>query len=260
MSGLPFPEAGDAVERIAAPELTRSDLIQVFFRSFLFQSLWSFQRMQNVGWLFSLWPVFRRLYPDKSERARVAQDHAGYFNTHPYTADIILGVVTNLEERRARDGSVDREAVLAARTAMSGPLSALGETVFWATLGPLILIGAAVAGMASQRWGWQVTLALYLVLFNFVHVVVKAGGLAAGYRKGLGVVVFLNQWPIQRWAARAAWLGLGLCAGVLAAAGWKSRSLVGAVAAVATLLWLRRGWSPLLLPVLAAAAGLLALY
>ena len=146
MTGAPSAPSGTG--KPAA--LTRGDLGQIFMRSFLFQSMWSFQRMQNVGWLFSLWPVFRRLYPDPAERARAAQAHADYFNTHPYTADIILGVAAGLEERLASgQTTMPREAVVAAKKTMAGPLSALGETVFWATLRPLLLVAAVMAGALS---------------------------------------------------------------------------------------------------------------
>jgi PTS system mannose-specific IID component len=236
-------------------------LVRLFLRSFLFQSLWSFQRMQNVGWLFSLWPVFRRLYADPAERARAAQAHADYFNTHPYTADIILGVVAAMEERCARDASFDRGAILAAKKVMSGPLSALGETVFWATLRPLLLVVAVTAGALSPRSGWIWAPALYLLFFNAIHVGVKAGGLAAGYKRGLDVAVFLSQWPLQRWSVQAAWLGLGLAAGALAvlvsrsSAPWTAFLLAAVSLAV-----LRRRRTALFLPFIAAAAGFLSLF
>jgi mannose/fructose/N-acetylgalactosamine-specific phosphotransferase system component IID len=228
----------------------------MFFRSFFFQSMWSFQRMQNVGWLFSLWPVFRRLHKDPAERAQAAQAHAGYFNTHPYTADIILGVVAGMEERRAADGASRHEEILGAKRVMSGPLSALGETIFWAILRPLLLVVAVVAGLFSARRGWWLTPLLYLAVFNVLHVGVKAVGLREGYRRGLDVAAFLVQWPFQVWAARGAWLGLGLCAGVLAAlVAGSPAPLVGSLLAAACLFALRKGRSPMVLPLFAAAAG-----
>ncbi len=261
---VPGPDVrGEADGKVpdAGVALTRTDLVQVFLRSFMFQSLWSYQRMQNVGWLFSLWPVFRRLHPDQEERARVAQDHAGYFNTHPYTADIILGVVASLEEKRAQGNPVDREAILAARKSMSGPLSAVGETVFWATLAPLILIGSVVLGLVFRRGSWWITLLSYLIVFNLLHVVVKGGGLLVGYRRGLDVAAFLVQWPVQRWVGRGAWLGMGLCLGVLAVAVARAwHPAAGTAAAVVVVFFLRRGGSPLFLPLLAAAAGFFAFH
>ena len=155
VAGKPSGGPGAAPGGKPAPSLTWTDLSQIFMRSFLFQSMWSFQRMQNVGWLFSLWPVFRRLYADPVERAKAAQSHADYFNTHPYTADIILGVVAGMEERLAAgETALDRGAILAAKKTMAGPLSAIGETVFWATMRPLLLVVASVAGAFSLRAGW----------------------------------------------------------------------------------------------------------
>jgi PTS system mannose-specific IID component len=238
--------------------LTRADLSQVFFRSFFFQSLWSFQRMQNVGWLFSLWPVLRRLYPDPVERAKAAEAHAEYFNTHPYTADFILGVVAGLEEKRAKGGAVEREAILTAKRSMSGPLSALGETIFWATLRPLLLVVATLTAALFVRRGWWVAPFSYLAVFNALHVGVKAGGLREGYRRGLDVAAFLVQWPFQTWAARAAWLGLGLSMGALALLAFKAPTpLLGSVFAAACLAGFRRGLSAGWALPAAAIAGIL---
>ncbi|MBK8575838.1 MAG: PTS system mannose/fructose/sorbose family transporter subunit IID [Elusimicrobia bacterium] len=50
-------------------KLNRRDLVRIFFRSFLIQGLWTVQRAQNLGYLYSLWPVFRRLYPKREDRA-----------------------------------------------------------------------------------------------------------------------------------------------------------------------------------------------
>ncbi|MEW6042584.1 MAG: PTS system mannose/fructose/sorbose family transporter subunit IID, partial [Elusimicrobiota bacterium] len=40
----------------------------MFFRSFLLQSVWNFERMQNVGFLFTVLPSLKKIYPDKKER------------------------------------------------------------------------------------------------------------------------------------------------------------------------------------------------
>lgn len=256
----PAPDPAPAPAATSAT-LTRGDLAQVFLRSFLFQSLWSRQRMQNVGWLFSLWPVFRRLQTDHAERARAAVAHAEYFNTHPYTADIILGVAAELEERRAKDPTTPREAVTAAKRAMAGPLSALGETVFWLTLRPLLLVAAVAAAAGAARASWWLTPVLYLAVFNLVHVGVKAGGLWMGYRRGLTVAALLVRWPVQVWAARACWAGLGLSLGALAVAVARSAHPGPAAAAAAGVFFLlRRSGAPQAAPLVAAAAGAFTLF
>ncbi|WP_254558092.1 PTS system mannose/fructose/sorbose family transporter subunit IID, partial [Salmonella enterica] len=44
-------------------KLTPSDIRGVFLRSNLFKGSWNFERMQSLGFCFSMVPAIRRLYP-----------------------------------------------------------------------------------------------------------------------------------------------------------------------------------------------------
>ncbi|SQC69929.1 PTS system mannose-specific EIID component [Listeria fleischmannii subsp. fleischmannii] len=50
---------------IGEKKLTKRDLMGVFIRSNLFQGSWNFERMQSLGFCFSVIPVIKRLYPEK---------------------------------------------------------------------------------------------------------------------------------------------------------------------------------------------------
>ncbi len=201
----------------AAGRLRRRDLWEIFFRSFFLQTTWSFQRMQNLGWLFSFWPVLRRLQPDPAKRSRDALEHLEYFNTHPYLASLVLGVAAGLEEERANGGRVNPDQIRVAKSFMSGPLAALGDTFFWATLRPLLGVAALVAGwiFAFERW-WAVP-ALFLGFYNVLHLLVRGGGVIVGYRLKAQVGTFLMRFNLHRVVQAAYGLGLGLALGALLA-------------------------------------------
>lgn len=55
------------VENTKVKKLTDGDIRAVFIRSNLFQGSWNFERMQALGFCFSMVPVIRRLYPENSE-------------------------------------------------------------------------------------------------------------------------------------------------------------------------------------------------
>lgn len=64
-------------------KLTASDIRGVFLRSNLFQGSWNFERMQALGFCFSMVPAIRRLYPENSEeRKQAIKRHLEFFNTH----------------------------------------------------------------------------------------------------------------------------------------------------------------------------------
>ena len=196
--------------------LHKRDLSEIFFRSVFFQTLWNFQRMQNLGWLFSFWPVLRRLYKDPAARGAAAAEHLEYFNTHPSMVNLLLGVVAGLEEDHAVGGHVRRDQILAARKLMSGPMAALGETLFGASTRPLFAVLSLSLGWIFVWDSWWAVPLIFLGLTNAVHLVVRWGGLAAGYRWKTQVVAFLMRLNLQRVAHGASLLGVGICTGAIA--------------------------------------------
>ena len=57
--------------------------------------------MQNLGFLYILAPVLNKLYPEREKRVQSYGRHLEFFNTHPYFANVLVGIVTGLEEEMA---------------------------------------------------------------------------------------------------------------------------------------------------------------
>ncbi len=48
---------------------------------------WNFERMQALGFCFSMVPAIRRLYPENNEaRKQAIRRHLEFFNTQPFVA------------------------------------------------------------------------------------------------------------------------------------------------------------------------------
>lgn len=91
--------------------LTKSERRKVMWRSQLLQGSWNYERMQNGGWVYSLIPALKKLYPGQEESKAALQRHLEFFNTHPYVAAPILGVTLALEEERANGAPIDDAAI-----------------------------------------------------------------------------------------------------------------------------------------------------
>ena len=65
----------------------------VMWRSMFLQGSWNYERMQNGGWCFSMIPAIKKLYKTKEDRAAALKRHLEFFNTHPYVASPILGIM-----------------------------------------------------------------------------------------------------------------------------------------------------------------------
>ncbi|MBD2795099.1 PTS mannose transporter subunit IID [Xenorhabdus sp. 18] len=186
-------------------KLTRSDIRGVFLRSNLFQGSWNFERMQALGFCFSMIPAIRRLYPENTEeRKQALKRHMEFFNTHPYVAAPILGVTMAMEEQRANGADIDDGAINGIKVGLMGPLAGVGDPIFWGTVRPVFAaLGAGIA--MSGSWMGPV---LFFILFNLVRLLTRYLGIAYGYQKGLDIVKDMGGGFLQKMTEGASILGL----------------------------------------------------
>ncbi|ASY77111.1 PTS mannose transporter subunit IID [Pectobacterium polaris] len=193
------------VENTKVKKLTDSDIRAVFIRSNLFQGSWNFERMQALGFCFSMVPVIRRLYPENSEeRKQAIKRHLEFFNTQPFVAAPILGVTMAMEEQRANGAPIDDAAINGLKVGLMGPLAGVGDPIFWGTARPVFAaLGAGIA-MSGSLLGPV----LFFVLFNLVRLLVRYYGVAYGYRKGIDIVSDMGGGFLQKMTEAASILGL----------------------------------------------------
>ncbi|UDG79922.1 PTS mannose transporter subunit IID [Candidatus Steffania adelgidicola] len=190
---------------IGQKKLTRSDIRGVFIRSNLFQGSWNFERMQALGFCFSMIPVIRRLYPENNdERKEAIKRHLEFFNTHPYVASPVLGVTMAMEEQRANGMSIDASAINGLKIGLMGPLAGVGDPIFWGTVRPMFAaLGASIA--LSGSWFGPF---LFFFLFNLVRLATRYYGVTYGYRKGVNIVNDMGDGFLQKLTEGASILGL----------------------------------------------------
>lgn len=188
-------------------------LLRVLWRSFFFLAATNYERMQNVGFAYAIMPALRRLYTG-DDLKRAVERHLDFFNSHPYMAGALLGAAVRIEEDIAA-GRRDPTQVQAFKRCMMGPMAAIGDSFFWASLRPF---GAAwaVAGMLSGVYWAPVA---FLVLYNLFHIVVRAYGVIGGYSAGEQIIARLSRFDLPRLADRSHYLAglfLGVCGALLA--------------------------------------------
>lgn len=213
-------------------------------RLFGIQSAFTYERMHGIGFAHAIEPLLRPLRErDGGARYREAlARHAQFFNAHPYVASLAVGAAARAE----LDGEPP-ERIERMRTALCGPLGALGDRLIWAGWLPACsAVGLALVALGARGWG----VVAFLVLYNVVHVPLRLWGLWAGFRAGGRVAGALASPVLQRGLAvvgPAAALLFG--AALPLVAGWVARhglpwnlawdhaavAVVGAVAFVALL-------------------------
>ena len=127
-------------------QLSQADRKKVWWRSQLLQGSWNYERMQNLGWAYSLIPAIKKLYTNKEDQAAALKRHLEFFNTHPYVAAPIMGVTLALEEEKANGTDIEDAAIQGVKIGMMGPLAGIGDPVFWFTVRPILgALGASLA-------------------------------------------------------------------------------------------------------------------
>lgn len=165
-------------------KLTRFDRIHTILRSRLLQSSWNYERMQNSGWCYGMIPAIKRLYKTKEERIDAMKRHMVFFNTHPYAAAPIFGVVLSMEEQKANGAEVSDEQINAVKTGMMGPLAGVADPVFWFALRPILSALGAFLALKGSIFGPI----LFFVLWSVVRQVFKWQTFELGYREGQSII------------------------------------------------------------------------
>jgi mannose/fructose/N-acetylgalactosamine-specific phosphotransferase system component IID len=185
---------------------------RVLWRLLGLQAAWSYERMQGVGFGHAVEPLLRDLFRDQPDRYRAALARAaGFYNANPYLAAAAVGA-----EARAEAEAVEAPQIERLRTALSGPLGALGDRLFWTGLVPA-MVSALVVAVA---WGAGVAAVItLLVVHNAVRLAMGAWLLELGWRHGLRVGAALQQSGLARASTVATHAAAGIGAAALPVAG-----------------------------------------
>lgn len=191
-------------------KITTTDLLRVYLRSFLIQASWSFDRMQSLGFAYTILPALKKLYPNGEELRSRLNLHMEYFNTQPYLASFILGATVRMEEDRAagRIGTID---VSDMKNTLMAPLGALGDSFFWGALKPLLILISVAMVMAGTWWAPL----LFLVLYNSLHLWLRADVLVWGYRSAGDVFSLMERYRFARMARLFKAISLSVLGGML---------------------------------------------
>ena len=197
-------------------QLSKSDRLKVWWRSQFLQGSWNYERMQNLGWAYSLIPAIKKLYTKKEDQAAALERHLEFFNTHPYVAAPIMGVTLALEEERANGVEIDDAAIQGVKIGMMGPLAGIGDPVFWFTVRPILgALGASLAasgnivGPLLFFLGWnaiRMAFLWYTQEFGYKagSEITKdmSGGILKDITKGASILgMFILAVLVQRWVS-----------------------------------------------------------
>lgn len=156
---------------------------QIFWRSWAVGASYNNLRGQGHGCVYSLYPLFNKLYPneaDKAKKAEAIKRHEVFYNITPQVNTVGLGLFAALEEKIAADDKFDKSTVNNMKMAIMGPASGVGDALFQVT----IKLVAATIGLGLAQNGSALGGLLFFVIFNTCSYVARKTLLKLSYEKG----------------------------------------------------------------------------
>lgn len=156
-------------------QLSREDrkmLHSIFFRSFtIFAGRSGGQvRQHAAGFIYCLLPAFNRYYENDPEgRRKALMRHTMFYNITQNLGTFCMGLVASMEKESSEDPDFDAHSIVAIKTALMGPMSGIGDSIFW---GVLRVIAAGV-GINLALQGSILGPIMFLLIYNIPSILCR---------------------------------------------------------------------------------------
>jgi PTS system mannose-specific IID component len=190
------------------------------FKLNFLQASWNFERLQNVGFVYAIYNLLKRVYRgDKENLLRAVKRHMGFFNTHIFFSSAVLGVMAKLEEELPNGNPEEKERDIEnTKMGIMGPLAAIGDSLFWSGIKPFaLLMGAGIVFLSGYTYeSWVAGSVTALLVYNLPRLAIKYYLLFKSYYDYRQLFVFIQKVKFQDIMKSIKLIGMGLLGGVMA--------------------------------------------
>ena len=206
----------------------------LFIRSFFLQTGWNYQKYQNLGLFFVMWPFVKKLYRNKEDEIpSVVARYLSTFNTQPVLASFCFGALARQEKAitNAKTLNEFNEETLEWNSIKQGltiTTASIGDRLFWGTLKPLtlllglfisLLLGIHVFELQQEEtiplmYAFAGGAAAFLA-FNTIALFVKWEGIKISYETPASACFGLTKFDWNRTIYNAKKMGLSLTIGLI---------------------------------------------
>lgn len=191
-------------------------LNSIFLRSFpIFAGRTGGQvRMHAVGFIWTIMPVLRRYYKEGApEFTDALVRHTMFYNITQNVGTFCIGLVAAMEKENAQDPDFDDRSITAIKTALMGPMSGIGDAIFW---GVLRVIAASVGISLAAQGSWLGPI-MFLLIYNVPSILCRWYLTYAGYTLGSDFLAKMNEGGLMQTITKcASILGLMMVGGMTA--------------------------------------------
>ena len=169
-------------KNINGTDITKNDITKMAFNvgSMGMEFSWNYERQMHLAFALMMENNLKKIYhSDPIAYTEALVRHTEFFNITPQIAPFVGGVVTSMEEKHAT-GVVDSTAISAIKTALMGPLSGIGDSIF---VGCIRIIALGV-GISLAMSGSILGPIAYFAIYNIPAFLTRYYGAHLGYNLG----------------------------------------------------------------------------
>lgn len=187
-------------------KVTPADLRKAAWRhNMTLQWSWNYERMQALGFMWSILPILQRVSRTKEELIANMQRHMTFYNTNPAVGSpLIFGAACALEEQG------QSEMADSIKVALMGPLAGIGDTIQAILFRPIV---ATIAASLALNGSWLGPLMMFL--FGLVWFWFKFPQFNWGYKQGLNLVHHVAGGALEKVTEGATIMGLVVVGGFI---------------------------------------------
>ncbi len=164
--------------------------------------LFCFSRYMGPALAYGLYPFINWLYKDKpkEEKGKALLRLNGFWNCEAVMHNFAIGILASMEKDHVQTGNTTEATIEAIKASLIGPLSAVGDTIFWIVW--RILVTGVALTFALQ--GSIVGPLLFIVVYNAPKYYLRYYLQLLGYRTGSEILVSMSESGLMQQITKAA--------------------------------------------------------
>ena len=189
----------------------------MYRRSGNYAIAWCYSRMLGTSTAWILYPYINWLYKDEADKKKkmeaLERESTGFFNITPQIGPLCYSIFAAMEKEAKEKEDFDVSTIDAVKASIQGPLSGIGDSIFWVTW-RVIVTGIALP-LAIQ--GNILGPILFALLFNVPSYILRYYLTFIGYKLGTNFISKVyDSGLIQLITKTAATVGLIMIGGMIA--------------------------------------------
>lgn len=155
-------------------------LRQLFFRSLTVFAPFNYAKQGGSGFCYTQMPFINKYYKNTEDKKEALKRHIAWYNATQNVGTFIMGLSASMEKENSEKENFNVDSINTVKASLMGPLSGIGDTLFW---GVLRVVAAGIA-MTFGEQGNPLAPIIFLLVYNLPSLATRWYLTKLGYSVG----------------------------------------------------------------------------